>query len=183
MSLLKRISPVLFSHWFYLLASSVIVIIISYLSPTNKNQRSLPWESEKQRQTCAVLQVIDGDSLRLQCLSRQLEIRMEHIDAPEMQQQYWGVEAKRQLSTKVGKSVQVEISGQDVYHRYLATVWQAEENINLAMVVEGLARVYSNYRPPKAYLVAMQQARAKKRGIWSKPGLQQDPQRWRRLMH
>lgn len=158
-------------------------MLIAFLSPAQKTPLPLPWAKEGVRQNCAVLRVIDGDSIELRCRSHKLEVRMQHIDAPEMQQHHWGQEARHQLRTKVGNSVQVEISGQDVYQRYLATLWQAEENINLAMVAEGFARVYPNYQPPRPYLIAMRQAKADKRGIWSKPGLQQDPQRWRRLAH
>lgn len=130
---------------------------------------------------CRVLRVIDGDSVKVDCQGQEFHLRLQHIDAPEIPQIPWGDSARHALSRLLQQPVNVALHGKDIYGRYLATLTRQEFDINLALVQQGQARVYSRYQPPNKYKQAMQVAKSKRLGIWQKSGLQQNPQRWRRL--
>ena len=51
--------------------------------------------------------------------------------------------------------------------------------MNLQMITTGYAVAYKGADTPIAYRRAQENAKKKKIGIWSKPGLQQDPKKYR----
>ena len=69
----------------------------------------------------------------------------------------------------------------DRYDRTVAQVFAGERDVGLEMVRQGRARVYEQYNDSPAYRQAEVEARRTRRGIWEKPGSQQDPAAWRRL--
>lgn len=132
--------------------------------------------------SCRVKTVLDGDSLIANCGNKVVEIRLQHIDAPELLQDKWGIQSRQQLkkilANKTFTAVFHEI---DVYQRYIATISIADIDVNQLMVEQGYARVYSKYHPPVQYIQSMKNAKSNRLGIWQTEGLQQDPQRFRRL--
>lgn len=130
------------------------------------------------RTLAGAAQAIDGDSLRL--LGE--ELRLEGIDAPEARQSCTardgrevdcGRAARRALSGLMARGlVTCEIGRVDRYGRGLARCRQGETDINAAMVRQGQAVAYGDYRAEEA------EAREAGRGIWA---LQfERPETWRR---
>ena len=181
MNKLKK--SIFLSLWVYSLISCLLVILIFFLSHHPKNN----FKDEKYQ--CFVKRVIDGDTLVAICndfSSKPLKIRLSDIDAPEISQSIWGEKSSlflRQLIARAKNKVGIYFNGTDVFNRSLGVIMIAEKDINYLMVKKGMAVVYSRYHPPKNYLQAMQSAKNKKLGIWSQSGLQQNPQRYRRLAH
>ncbi len=178
-----KLATFFFGKAAYLLDSVLIVLIISYFSasPPLENHTSVA----KERLICQTVRVIDGDSVKAICppYSKPLSLRLENIDAPESKQLPWGEAAKVALADLLGQEFIAVLNGRDIYNRHLATLYTMDkQSVALALLQAGHVRVYRRYHPPGKYLQAMQTAKRKKRGIWQQSGLQQDPQRWRRLM-
>lgn len=130
------------------------------------------------RMLVGAAQAIDGDSLRL----NGEELRLEGIDAPEFRQSCrdsagrdvdCGRAARRALLSLIGRGlVTCEIGRVDRYGRGLARCRQGETDINAAMVRQGQAVAYGDYRSEE------DEARAAGRGIWA---LQfERPEAWRK---
>ena len=117
--------------------------------------------------TGRVVGVHDGDSITLLVEgNRQLKVRLESIDAPELGQEY-GNNAKAALSELVfGKTVQVYATGQDKYGRMLGWVYVSKLNANLELVRRGFAWNYVEYSKNRELAQAETQARAQKAGLW-----------------
>lgn len=140
----------------------------------------LPSLSDGDRYDCQLLRVDDGDSIRVHCGGAQWRVRLIGIDAPEMGQAPWGARSKQALSTLLDDKITVHTHGLDVYQRVLATVYVREQDINLAMIARGHAVAYRGNDTPDAYYAAERAAKAQRLEIWSQPGDQQNPKRWRR---
>ena len=133
--------------------------------------------------TCSVKSVYDGDTLTASCPSGEVKVRVFGIDAPEMKQEPWGdrsKEALRGLLPRFG-SVRLRVMDQDRYDRTVAQVFTDQRDVGLEMVRQGRAVVYEQYNDSAAYRQAQAEAQKARRGIWEKPGGQQDPATWRRL--
>lgn len=132
-----------------------------------------------------VVGVTDGDTITvLDQSNRQFKIRFAGIDAPEKAQPF-GQRAKEHLSSLVfSKVVTVETEKEDRYGRTVGKVLLDGRDINMAMVVAGLAWHYKKYQAEQSpddrllYDSAEVEARAAKRGLWadSNPIL---PSEWR----
>lgn len=131
--------------------------------------------------TARVVGVHDGDSITVLTPEKhQIKIRLAEIDAPELSQPY-GKKAKQLLSLMVfGKDVSITPLTIDKYGRTVARVYQAQNDINLAMVQTGAAWAYRKYVTDQAFLEA--EAAAKKAGIglWAlQPDQITPPWEWR----
>jgi len=133
--------------------------------------------------TCTVRSVFDGDTLAASCPDGEVRVRVFGIDAPEMGQEPWGDRSKEALRGLLPRrdSVRLRVMDQDRYHRTVAQVFAGERDVGLEMVRQGRARVYEQYNDSPVYQQAEAEARRARRGIWEKPGGQQDPATWRRL--
>lgn len=99
----------------------------------------------------------------------QYKIRLEGIDAPELGQPY-SKRAKQTLSKYVfGKSVQVQVTGQDKYKRTLGTVYVDGKSVNLQLVADGYAWHFKKYSDDKELGQAEVAARKARRGLWADP--------------
>ncbi len=173
----------LLSYTAYVAVSSVVVVGIFLYH----KQTVAVTPVSQQGYGCVVHRVIDGDSVIAVChtlSSQALSIRLRYIDAPELSQIPWGEDSKIALTTLLARQqnqTQIRFNGQDVYQRYLGELFVDGQSVNQTLVKRGKARVYRRYHPPPSYISAMQTAKQQQLGIWQKPGLQQNPQRYRRL--
>lgn len=123
--------------------------------------------------------VHDGDTIRLRTPIGFVRVRLQNIDAPELKQA-GGRESRdhlRQLAP-LGRVVTVHTDGEDKYHRTLGTVWNGQQNLNLAMVRDGQAWTYRKYCSDPVYLGAEADARRAHRGMWAGP-VAMAPWEWR----
>ncbi len=135
-------------------------------------------------ETCQVVHVHDGDTLTLRCgihtdRPRKVKVRLFGIDAPEMAQEPWGRRARDRLRELARGQVTLEKRDKDSYGRVVGKVYKDGQDLGLILVREGYAAVYRRYNDEPAYLEAEEAARQKRLGIWSKPGYQQKPWKWR----
>lgn len=112
--------------------------------------------------------VVDGDTVEIQTEER---VRLIGIDSPERGDPYY-TEARNKLSELVlNKQVRMEkdVSEKDRYGRLLRYLYVGNLFVNLEMVKQGYASAYT-YPPDVKYsqqfLVAEQEARNKKVGLW-----------------
>jgi micrococcal nuclease len=139
--------------------------------------------SEKGKMFSAtIVQVVDGDTVKIKQDGKLVTIRILNIDTPETyrEKQAYGEEAK-QFAKKVllNQKVTIELSAKehpyDRYGRLLAYIWVDEDTLYEEMVLrEGLARVAYLFEPDTKYAKrlyeAADQARKTKRGVWSVEG-------------
>ena len=131
----------------------------------------------------------DGDTIHVtDARGRLHRIRVQGIDAPEMDQAF-GVDAKRYMRRRVlGKDVTVDVAARDIYGREVGLVLCDGKDVGLAEVRDGLAWFDAPYANElreddrARYAAAEANARAAKRGIW-KQRKAQPPWEFRRLTH
>jgi endonuclease YncB( thermonuclease family) len=138
------------------------------------------FQQQRLQEPCAVVYVIDGDTLQVACPEGEERIRVWGIDAPERKQRPWGDRARRRLEALAGESVALDRVTVDDYGRTVARVLRNGTDLGLQLVRDGSATVYRRFNDDATYREAMRQARDAKRGIWSRKGLQQTPWVWRR---
>ena len=130
--------------------------------------------------TCLVVKVSDGDTFSCnKGYNNIIQVRLADIDAPESGQAY-GNQARKKLNSLIyKKTVRLTNERQDKYGRTVATVFSGSLNVNLAMIEQGYAWHYERYSNNAEYAAAMQQAQAKKRGLWADKGKIVKPENWR----
>lgn len=132
---------------------------------------------------CTIKSVYDGDTLTASCPNGEVKVRMFGIDAPEMGQEPWGDRSREAFRGLLPRRdpVRLRVMDQDRYGRVVAQVFAGERDVGLEMVRQGRAVMYEQYNDSPAYRQAQAEAKQARRGIWEKPGGQQDPATWRRL--
>lgn len=125
-----------------------------------------------------VVRVIDGDTIEVMYEGEKHVVRYIGVDTPETVHpskpvECMGKEASAYNASLVaGKQVRLEtdISDTDKYSRLLRYVYADDMMVNEMLVKEGFANVIT-YPPDvkynKHFLVLEQEARARKRGLWS----------------
>ena len=149
-----------------------------------------PGNAELSLEHARVEYVIDGDTLIVSRMFREIRIRLDSIDCPEDGQD-WGDTAKYGLIKLVGgKRIYFEDHGPDIYGRTLATVYVGDDredrliNVNERMVMLGHAWVMRKFywHLPKKRRDKLNQlekwARYKKVGLWKRSN-PVPPWRWR----
>ncbi len=126
------------------------------------------------RLTGAVSSVHDGDTLTVNGQS----IRLDSIDAPELDQAYGPTSRDHLASLALGQRVTVTYSKKDRYDRVVGTVFKADcSNLNLNQVAVGAAWYYEAYkceidiRQRTAFAAAQVSARARSLGLWAAPAV------------
>ena len=117
-----------------------------------------------------VTRVIDGDSIILNINNTHKKIRLLHIDAPEIKQQFGKISKKFLEDLVLNKKITIDISGKDIYGRHLAELYMYGDdksiNINAKMIKSGHAWVYKLSRK-NPYLINLENhARSNKLGLW-----------------
>jgi endonuclease YncB( thermonuclease family) len=126
------------------------------------------------RITGTVSSVHDGDTLRVAGQS----IRLDSIDAPELDQAYGHASRDRLEKLVLGQIVTVTYAQKDLYDRVLGTVFTPDcTQVNLSQVRSGGAWYYEAYkceidiRQRTAYAAAQTAARAGALGLWAAPAV------------
>lgn len=120
-----------------------------------------------------VVAITDGDTITVLDAQRvQHKIRLAGIDAPEKKQAF-GQRAKEHISSLVfSRTVDVEAEKKDQYKRTVGKVIVDGQDVNLAMVVAGLAWHYKQYEREQSasdrllYSSAESESRQARRGLW-----------------
>lgn len=169
---------------------TVIVAIMTVIGSFAQTKKAPPKNNSPQLKVglyknCTAKRITDGDTVVAICQQKELKIRVFGIDAPETGQKYWGDKATKYLVGLIqNKKFDVEIKDIDRYGRYVAKIILGtgpNSDLGLEMVKSGNAVVYYRYNKESAYAAAEQLAKRKKIGIWSTPGAQQNPEKWRKL--
>ena len=129
-----------------------------------------------------VVGVHDGDTLTiLDPAHKQIKVRLDSIDAPELGQPY-GKRAKQELSRLAfGKIASVDVEGLDRYGRAIGRITIDTTDINAELVKRGAAWVYRKYSKDKFLLQLEQEAREARAGLWALPEAERvPPWEWRK---
>jgi endonuclease YncB( thermonuclease family) len=120
-----------------------------------------------------VVTVSDGDSLRVKPAgeSRQVVIRLQGVDAPEICQAH-GREAREALRARVlGQVVRVHERGSDSYQRLLAGITLVAEpgapDLGAWLVRQGHAWSWRSRGSLGPYAIEEADAREQRRGLWA----------------
>jgi micrococcal nuclease len=99
-----------------------------------------------QAQTQArVIRVKDGDTYVVNVKGKPTTIRLNNVDAPEMNQA-WGIKTAKQVTNMIlGKNVMYTSTGTDKYGRILANVVVDGISLDEHLVKKGWAWVYTQY--------------------------------------
>ena len=94
-----------------------------------------------------VLSVGDGDTIKVKGNRKNITVRLACIDAPERQQNPWGLQSSTRLKQllPVGSKVSLKPIETDRYGRLVAEVYLGNRSINTNLVQEGRAVVYPQY--------------------------------------
>lgn len=124
-----------------------------------------------------VARVVSGQSFEVtgigekpQLISR---VRLVGIDAPDLQQQPWGVEAKQQLEKMIGGGsvmLEFDVQDSDEFGRHLAYVWKDGVLLNEKLVAGGYVLSVPrspNHKYDQRLSRAQEAARLMGQGIWN----------------
>lgn len=116
--------------------------------------------------TARVIRVKDGDTYVLQTENRQITVRLNKIDAPELKQN-GGVSAAKFVSSLIlGKNIVYDSTGKDKYGRVLANATINGLRLDSIIIRNGWAWHYVNYDKETMLDNAMQEAITEHLGIW-----------------
>jgi endonuclease YncB( thermonuclease family) len=114
-----------------------------------------------------VVSVTDGDTIGIMRDGKDVRIRLDGIDCPELGQDF-GTKAKQFVSSMVfGKEVTAEIRDVDKYGRLVCRIYVDGKDVSLELVKAGLAWHYKQYSNDKALADAEVVVRQAKSGLWS----------------
>ena len=143
-------------------------------------------------QTCIAIEkgiivnVVDGDTVHLlNDNEEKLKVRLQHIDAPELDQSY-GKESRFVLEKLIlNKKVTVIGDKKDKYKRLLGVISLDEVDVNLEMIKAGAAWHFKKYakfdQAQEQYQIYDEhehQAKLKKIGLWKEKAI--SPWLWRK---
>jgi endonuclease YncB( thermonuclease family) len=114
-----------------------------------------------------VIGVYSGDTIVVSVDNKQLKVRLDGIDCPEVDQEY-GDSAK--MATVVlcfKKNVRIDKVGVDTYGRTLAFVYIDDICLNKELIRLGMAWHYKQYNDDPELAKLEEEARANKVGLWS----------------
>jgi endonuclease YncB( thermonuclease family) len=120
-----------------------------------------------------VIQVVDGDTIKVLVAGEKFTLRYIGIDTPEMSAADGKAAREQNVALVGGRSVRLEqdVSATDPYGRLLRYVWVGDMMVNAELVRLGYARAVAyppdtGYQAPFAGLQA--EAQAARRGLWAK---------------
>ncbi|MEM7011579.1 MAG: thermonuclease family protein [Verrucomicrobiota bacterium] len=115
-----------------------------------------------------VVGIVDGDTVDLLTDEKKLvRIRLHGIDAPERGQDF-GKRAKQQLSDLAfSRRLHFHYQTPDFFGREVATIFDGDRDLNLAMVESGFAWHAPKYLKSDDYALAQTAAEESKLGLWA----------------
>jgi micrococcal nuclease len=126
--------------------------------------------------TGEVQRVISGQTIEVKLTGSSdhslTQVRLIGIVAPDLKQDPWGVAAKKQLTSLLGKSslvlLELDENQSDQYGRKLAFVWYQDQLINQKLVEQGyvLAETKFDHQYRQNLIQAQEYARLMGLGIW-----------------
>ena len=131
------------------------------------------------RMPVSLVRVVDGDTIVMRFAGGAEErVRLIGIDAPETSYPDQAVErmgraATARISELLARGpleLERDVEERDQYGRLLAYVWAGQVFVNLELVREGFASVFTvppNVRYAEEFLGAQHEAREEERGLWS----------------
>lgn len=131
-----------------------------------------------EKRDCRLDAVVDGDSLRLICQGKSVNVRLHCIDAPEKKQQPWADRSRESLRRLTTRKLELIPIDRDRFGRTVGDVYSVgakRQLLNLEQVRSGNAAVYARYCDDPRYPQAEREARKAKRGIWNRKGEHQTP--------
>jgi endonuclease YncB( thermonuclease family) len=139
-----------------------------------------------------VARVYDGDTIQIIENGNQIIIHLVGIDAPEISHkkhlpgQPFCLKSKEYLSSLVlNKDVHIKFYGKDGSEKLLGEIFTGQKNINIEMIIAGLAEVYRG-TPARdleisVYRDAENKAKAAVTGIWELRDQYFSPWDWREM--
>lgn len=118
---------------------------------------------------CRVESVHDGDTLTVSCAARVERVRLMEIDAPELRQPYGGRSAQSLRTLCLGAVAELDRGGVDRYGRTLARVRCDGIDASAHQVRRGAAWAFTRYLTDPHISALESEARAARRGLWSRP--------------
>lgn len=117
-----------------------------------------------------VVRVADGDTLTILVERRQVQVRLDSIDAPELKQAF-GQRARQSLAELcAARTARVIDKGIDRYGRTIGWILCDGVDANSEQVKRGMAWVFVRYAPANSPLYALQgEAQGSRRGLWAHP--------------
>jgi endonuclease YncB( thermonuclease family) len=127
-----------------------------------------------------VVKVSDGDTVTVLVENRQVRVRLDAIDAPELKQAFGSRSQQSLAEMCAAKSVRVIERGLDRYGRTVGWIICDGVDANSEQVRRGMAWVYERYAPRNSPLYGLQgEAHDTRRGLWADPQ-PVAPWQWRR---
>jgi micrococcal nuclease len=149
---MKQISFSPSTLWFKTLLLSAILLISFHLHAQNTEIK--------------ITRFIDGDTVLIDDNHHTYRLRIAEIDAPEINQAY-GKKSKRALMDLCKNTpVQVQLLGQDQYHRNIGKLQCNQTWVSQYMVGNGYAWFYQQYSNSLVLSHLEQEARKKNIGLW-----------------
>jgi endonuclease YncB( thermonuclease family) len=127
-----------------------------------------------------VVKVSDGDTVTVLVENKQIRVRLDAIDAPELKQAFGSRSQQSLAEMCAAKSVRVIERGLDRYGRTVGWIICDGVDANSEQVRRGMAWVYERYAPRNSPLYGLQgEAHDTRRGLWADPQ-PVAPWQWRR---
>ena len=138
--------------------------------------------SKAETVSAKLIKVVDGDTIHLLVGGQKERIRLAEIDTPEKKQTY-GIESTKALRRLLATGdITIRLIDVDRYQRWLAHVYVDNQWINLTLVEQGHAWVYSKYATSAELFLAQEIAITARLGLWKisspKP---MPPWQWRQV--
>ena len=151
----------------------LILFSLSLIACQNQPYQAIASNSHAQQMMIGDYQVIDGDTIVIEQKNKKIRIRLDGIDAPEMDQAF-GDASRLWLQQCLTSAKPISVSWQrtDKYGRLLGTLYAGSTDCNLRQIKHGFAwhyKFYQDQQTPQArlaYSQAHQQARQQKLGLW-----------------
>ncbi|MEK4439054.1 thermonuclease family protein [Paenibacillus sp. FSL K6-2862] len=143
-------------------------------------------QEQNNRLPATLVEVTDGDTLKVKVNGKEEKVRLLLIDTPETvhpekEEQPFGKDASNFVKKQVAKgniSLELDVSERDKYGRLLAYVWIGDKMLNEQLLEYGLARIAYIYPPNTKYVDQFEEiqkhARKEAKGIWSIENYVQD---------
>ncbi len=114
-----------------------------------------------------VIDVTDGDTIKVLVNKETITVRLEGIDAPESKQSF-GKKSKEALAELVAeKTVTVKKTGTDKYKRTLGIVIVGKLDANAKLIEDGWAWHFKKYNDEERLAKLEDAARKANRGLWA----------------